>query len=118
MRIPLQLERAVIQLLNNINVLADEYDIDTVHRLPSQRSPKTTIVRFNSRKVVRDVHLNKHKLRNLDELNLEIPGINADSKIFIRASQSPYMLKTWHTTVDCLKEAIVLPKLSPVKMVV
>lgn len=88
---PLQLERAVIQLLNNINVLADEYDIDTVHRLPSQRSPKTTIVRFNSRKVVRDIHLNKNKLRNLDELNLEIPGINADSKIFIRASQSPYV---------------------------
>ena len=88
---PIQLERAVIHICNKINVMANEYDIDTAHRLPSEKSPKTTIVRFATRKVVRDLHLNKSKLKNLDDLDLEIPGLNADSKIFIRANQSPYI---------------------------
>lgn len=87
---PIQLERAVLNLCNGINVMADRYDIDTVHRLPSDRSPKPTIVRFTTRKVVRDIHDNKSKLKDLDELNLDIPGLNRESKIFIRASQSSY----------------------------
>ena len=88
---PDQLEDAVLHLFNKINVPADQFDIDTVHRLPSERSPKPTIVRLMSRKVVRDLHLNKNKLKNLNELDLDIPGINANSKIFIQASQSPYI---------------------------
>ena len=88
---PIQLEKAVLELFNKINVPADRFDIDTVHRLPSERSPKPTIVRLMTRKVVRDLHLNKNKLRNIDELDLDIPGINQNSKIFIQASQSPYI---------------------------
>lgn len=88
---PDQLEKTVLHICNKINVMADQYDIDTVHRLPSERSPKPTIVRFMSRKIVRDLHQNKSKLKNLDELDLDIPGINANSKIFIQASQSPYV---------------------------
>ena len=88
---PYQLEIAVIEICNKINVGVNRYDIDTVHRLPSERSPKPTIVRFSTRKVVRDLHDNKKLLKDLNDLNLEIPGLNANSKIFIRASQSPYV---------------------------
>ena len=56
---PFQLEKAVIEICNKINVPITEFAIDTVHRLPSQRTPKTTIVRFLSRKLVRDIHDNK-----------------------------------------------------------
>ena len=87
---PVQLERAFIHICNKINVMVDQYDVDTVHRLPSDRSPKPTIVRFNSRKVVRDLHENRSKLKDLEELDLDIPGLHRDSKIFIRTSQSPY----------------------------
>ena len=88
---PHQLEKSVIEICNKINVPITEYHIDTVHRLPSQRSPKTTIVRFHSRKVVREIHDNKRKLKDIEELDLDIPGLNADSKIYISASQSPYI---------------------------
>ena len=89
-RNPYQLEKSVIEICNKINVPVTEYHIDTVHRLPSERSPKTTIVRFHSRKVVREIHDNKRKLKDIDELDLDIPGLNPESKIYIRASQSPY----------------------------
>ena len=59
--------------------------------MPSQRAPKTTIVRFISRKIVRDIHDNKKKLKDINELDLDLPGLNPDSRIFIRASQSPYV---------------------------
>ena len=88
---PVQLEMAVIHICNQINVGVNRYDIDAVHRLPSKTSPKPTIVRFTTRKIVRDLHDNKKLLRNLADLDLGIPGLNPDSQIFIRASQSPYV---------------------------
>ena len=88
---PIQLEKSVIEICNKINVPINEYAIDTVHRLPSQRSPKSTIVRFISRKIVRDIHDNKRKLKDIADLDLDLPGLGPDTKIFIRASQSPYV---------------------------
>ena len=69
----------------------EPYDIDHVHRLPSNRpGPKPTIVRFISRKTVRLIHENKYKLKDLKDLEIDIPGITDDSRIFMNASQCPY----------------------------
>ena len=87
---PDQLEAAALKIFTAINVEVLEYDIDTIHRMKSRTTPKPTIVRFVSRKVVRRIHENKHKLRNLAELDVNIAGLTEDSKIFIRASQCPY----------------------------
>ena len=87
---PPQLQAAVIKILSAINVPIETFDIDTVHRLPSKNEPKTTIVRFCSRKTVRLVHENKHKLRDLALLDIEVAGLNANSRIYINASQCTY----------------------------
>ena len=87
---PDQLEDAVLQIFNAINVDVTEGDIDTIHRLNSKRKPKPTNIRFISRKTVRDIHANKSKLRNLENLGLQIPGLTDGSQVFIRASQCPY----------------------------
>ena len=85
-----QLEDAALKIFHAINADISNFDIDTIHRLPSKRSPKPTIVRFVSRKSVRELHKNKHKLRNLNDLDIDVPGINDDSRIFIRSSQCGY----------------------------
>ena len=87
---PEQLQEAALKILNAINADVSEFDIDTIHRLPSRNSPKPTIVRFVSRKSVREVHSNKRKLRDISELNIDIPGINDDTRIFVRASQCAF----------------------------
>ena len=87
---PDQLEEAALKIIRGINVDIEDYEIDTIHRLPSKQSPKPTIIRFVSRKTSRAVHENKHKLRHLKDLDLDIAGLREDSKIFIRASQCPY----------------------------
>ena len=51
---------------------------------------KPTIIKFNNRKTVDKVFLNKSKLKDLNSLNIEISGITGDSKIFIRPSLCPY----------------------------
>ena len=87
---PEQLEDAILEILFAINVDIEDFENDGIHRLPSKSSPKTVIARFISRKTVDAVHKNKHKLKDIKDLNLDIPGINDQTKIFIRASLSPY----------------------------
>ncbi len=87
---PHQLQTAVLEIAHKINVDIEDYEIDTVHRLPSKTSPKPVIVRFVTRETVRAIHQNKNKLKDLDDLNLEIAGLNSESRIFIRPSLSPY----------------------------
>ena len=87
---PEQLEEAALKLFSAINVDIEDYEIDTIHRLNSKKTPKPTIVRFVSRKTVRALHDNKSKLKYLADLNLDIAGLNDESRIFIRASQCPY----------------------------
>ena len=87
---PEQLEDAILKILFSINVDIEDYEIDRIHRLPSKSSPKPVIARFISRKTVDKVHKNKHKLKDIADLDLDIPGINDQSRIFIRASLSPY----------------------------
>ena len=87
---PDQLQEAALKLFSAINVEIEDYEIDTIHRLNSKKSPKPTIVRFVSRKTVRALHDNKSKLKYLADLNLDIAGLNDQSKIFIRASQCSY----------------------------
>ena len=87
---PGQLEEAALKIFEAINVDLSEDDIDTIHRLPSKRTPKPTIIRFVSRKSVREIHRNKNKLKDLSDLQIDIPGLNNESRIFIRASQCAY----------------------------
>ena len=88
---PLDLENAVLELLRCIDVHIEDYEVDTVHRLPSKQVPKATIVRFVTRKTVRACHRNSHKLKNLSDLNLDIDGLTEDSRIYIRPSQCSYI---------------------------
>ncbi len=84
------LETAVIALIKGIDVNIEEKDIEACHRLPSRTEEKSTIVRFHTRKIVHEIHDNKNKLKNLATLNVDIAGLDANSRIFIRASQCPY----------------------------
>ena len=87
---PEQLEEAALKIFNAINADINDYDIDTIHRLPSKHSPKPTIIRFVSRKSVREIHENKSKLRDLRFLDIDIPGLTDQSRLFIRASQCSF----------------------------
>ena len=88
---PDQLQDAFLKIINAINVRATAIDIDSIHRLPSKnRDSKPTIVAFHSRKLVRLIHDNKNKLKDLKDLNIDIPGLHDESRIYIRASQCQY----------------------------
>ena len=89
---PAQLQVAALKIFNAINVRCSEHDIDTIHRLPARNEDheKTTIVRFKSRKMVRLIHENKKILKDIERLNIDIPGLTRESKIYIRASQCSY----------------------------
>ncbi len=87
---PAQLQEATLKILRAINIVCHDSDIDTIHRLPSRNDIKPTIVRFHSRKLVRLIHGNKTILKDLADLHIDIPGLNENSRIFIRASQCPY----------------------------
>ena len=76
-----QLQDAALKIFRAINADVSEFDIDMIHRLPSRKSPKPTIVRFVSRKSVRSIHANKRKLRELEDLDIDIPGINEQTRI-------------------------------------
>ena len=85
-----QLELAVIEILRSINVKCIPADIEAVHRLPSKSPIKPTIVRFNHRKTVDEINLNKHKLKDIVSLNMNINGLNEESRIYINPSLSKY----------------------------
>ena len=108
---PEQLKEAVLKVFNAINVEVEDYEIDTVHRLPSRTSPKPVIVRSVSRETVRALHRNKNKLRYLSDLRIDITGLNDNSRIFIRPSLSPYMN---NLSYNCrqLKRAKLIQKLT------
>ena len=85
-----QLEIAVVKLFNSINVECSSSHIEAIHRLPSKTEFKPTIVLFENRKIRDAVLKNKSKLKDLASLNLDIAGLYANSKIFIRPSLCAY----------------------------
>ena len=89
---PVHLQEATLKVLHAINVRCSEDDIESIHRLPSRNvdNDKVTIVRFRTRKVVRSIHEKKKVLKDLNQLNIDIPGLTPTSKIFIRANQCSY----------------------------
>ena len=89
---PAQLEIAAIEIFRGINVEITPDDIDTIHRLPSSRNeePKPVIIRFRSRKHVRELHDNKSKLKNMSNLNINVAGITEQSRVYIRPSLCRY----------------------------
>ena len=88
------LEKATLKILEAIGVKCDVNDIDTIHRLPAPKNTteKSTIVRFSSRKKVREVFRNKHKLQKLDTVAIESTVVNSKS-IFINPSFCVYFKK-------------------------
>ena len=87
---PKQLETAFIEVMSGININCAPIDIEAIHRLPTRSGIKPTIVRLNNRRLVDVIHKNKHKLKNLQSLDININGLTEDSKIFIKPSLSPY----------------------------
>ena len=85
-----QLETAVLEILRSINVKCLPEDIEAVHRLPSKSIIKPTIVRFNHRKTVEDINANKHKLKDLSSLKMNINGLTDESRIYINPSLCKY----------------------------
>ena len=90
---PEKLEGAVIKILKSIDVSCNQDDIEAVHRLPSKGAIKPTIIKFLSRKTAESPYRNKHKLKHLRSLNLQIDGLRDDSAIYIRPRLSPYYKK-------------------------
>lgn len=89
---PPDLQSAFVSLCETFNIeVCDDY-IETIHRLPSKHQPKPVIIRFFSRETVREVHQKKNRLQNLHEryTEVEMAGINASTKIYIRPSQCAY----------------------------
>lgn len=88
---PDQLEEAALSIFEAINVNCGPDNIEAIHRLKSKENRiPVTILCIDSRKIVRDIHKNKHKLKNLQDLNIDIAGLTEDSKIFINPSLTPY----------------------------
>ena len=80
-------------------MVCDGKDIDTIHRLPSKNKVKTTIVRFCTRKTVRSIFENKHKLKDLSKINIDIDGLD---RIYINPSFCVYF-KSLHYNCRLLK---------------
>ena len=87
---PSQLEKAALAIFDAINVECYSENIEAIHRLPARVGIKPTILCIDSRKIVRNIHLNKNKLKDLKNLNLNIPGLTESSKLFINPSLTPY----------------------------
>lgn len=89
---PEQLERAALAIFEAINVDCGSENIEAIHRLKDKgngRAP-ATILCIDNRKIIREIHRNKNKLKDLAELNINISGLTEDSKIFINPSLTPY----------------------------
>ena len=88
------LEAAAINIIKSIGVPYTSDDIEIIHRLPSKKpnQSKPTIIKFKNRKTVELALKNKSALKDLHSLGLKdfIPGINDDTRIFLRASLCPY----------------------------
>ena len=85
-----KLEVAAVKIFNAVGVLVTSDDIDAIHRLPTKFGIKPTIVRLKSRKTQALIMENKHKLKNLKDLNIDIAGLHDDSSIYVKASLCPY----------------------------
>ena len=81
-----QLEEKVIEILNQINVKINTFDIEDCHRM--RKSKKTTIVRVVNRKNCKTVLEKKISLnRKLDNEKL---GFQSDARIFASENLTPY----------------------------
>ena len=89
---PEKLEEAALAIFGAIDVNCSPSNIEAIHRLKDKgngRAP-VTILCIDNRKIVREIHQNKRKLKHLKDLNIDIPGLNDQSKIFINPSLTPY----------------------------
>ena len=89
---PEDLRCAFLSICETFNISVFDIDIETIHRLPSRQSPKPVIVRFISRETAREIHNKKLRLKDLcDRVDgMDIAGLTADSKIYIRPSLCSY----------------------------
>jgi chromosome segregation ATPase len=89
---PDKLEEVVLKLFEKMDIPCESKDIDAIHRLPSKtpEKGKGTIVRLHRRKLRYSILTNKAKLKHLCEWNLDIAGLNNESKIFVKPNLCPY----------------------------
>ena len=89
---PDQLQDAALAIFEAINVTCGPENIEAIHRLKSNERSRVpaTILCIDNRRIIRDIHKNKHKLKNLKDLNIDIAGLTEDSKLFINPSLTPY----------------------------
>ena len=88
---PKDLRDAMCNIFELFNIDVGEDEFETIHRLPSRQASKPVIIRFFSRESVREIHQKKSRLKDCERFDeLQIPGLNSDSMIFIRASQCAY----------------------------
>ena len=85
------IEEAVVKICVAVGVPITPNEIEACHRLKTRRDgPKPTIVRFVSRKTVGKLMENKSKLKSIADLDLDLPGLDPTSRIFINPSYCPY----------------------------
>ena len=114
---PDQLEEAALKLFSAINVEIEDYEIDTIHRLNSKKSPKPTIVRFVSRKTVRASCMTTRANLNI-LLTLIWTSLGLMTKVRYSYEQaSVHTIRIFLIIVVCLNVRDLSQESSPGKMV-
>ena len=84
-----QLEFKVIEILNQLNIKVNLWDIEACHRLynkPNSKSPAKVIVRFMNRK---NTFISLQRKKSLKYITLQSIGINSNNKLFINENLCP-----------------------------
>lgn len=88
------LEKSVINLLSEIDVVVEEKDIEACHRIGrrSDKGPRRTVVRFVNRKNCYKIFANKKKLKGLKPKKVNLGG----NAIYANYSLCPAYRKLWY----------------------
>ena len=92
------LENKVIEIAKIIDVNIDIKDIEACHRLKSRynsKGPKRTIVRFINRKNCDNLHKNKKKLKDNNDVKNKLKSIGIANNVFINNNLCPYNKMLW-----------------------
>lgn len=92
-----KLEDKVIEIAKIIDVTIEKRDIEACHRLKSRNSnaSKRTIVRFVNRKNCDNLHKNKKKLKDNDQVKKQLKGIGIHNNVYVNSNLCPYNKMLW-----------------------
>ena len=86
------LEDTVLKIFKETGVDVSHENVEAVHRLKSNGSPKKTIIKLSRRKDAHRVMKNKQKLKNIDSSALGLPS---GCRIYINESLCKYYKYLW-----------------------